>query len=629
MCGICGMMAYKSAKARDIGALRDLRERMANRGPDGKGEWISANGAAWLGHRRLAIMDLSERGSQPMVTADGRLAVTFNGEIYNYRELRQSLEARGHRFKSASDTEVLLELYRAEGVPFVSRLRGMFAFALWDEEAQRLLLARDPYGIKPLYYADRKGQLIFASSAKALARHPSTGQNLEPAGLVGFFLFGSVPDPWTIYQNVMALPAGTFMVVDRNGPAAPTHYHSIASAIAEAEIEAGEQIGRAPIEQLKEALLDSVQHHLQADVPVGAFLSGGVDSGALVGLMRDAGQDDIQTITLSFREFHGLREDEAPFAEAVAKHYRTRHTTRRISKEEFETDLPRIFEAMDQPSIDGINSWFVSKAARELGLKVAISGVGGDELLQGYRSTFDALPRLVRSLRVPSQIPGAAALIEGAVKVCRAGGVNIHPKLAGLLRYGGTLAGAYFLRRGLFLPAELGNVIEDEDFAQAGLDRLNPVRLMEDVLKAGPRSQAGRLAALESCFYLRNQLLRDTDWAGMAHSLEIRTPLTDHILLAKASRVMLKAGRPPGKQMLANIPSKPLPEAITKRRKTGFGVPVAQWLDEERGSRRNLMHTGEIFSRYWARQIMSLQYGVRAEENRRGDRYCKKYEVYT
>ena len=273
-----------------------------------------------------------------------------------------------------------------------------------------------------------------------------------------------------------------------------------------------------------------MRHHLVADVPVGAFLSSGVDSGALVGLMRDAGQDDIQTVTVAFEEFRGTSEDEAPIAADVATQYGTRHTTRVVTEQEFHNDLPKILEAMDQPTIDGLNTWFVSKAARELGLKVAISGLGGDELFGGYPS-FRDVPRCVRAMSIPGRIPGlgdlARQLLTGAFSS------QVNPKAAGLLKYGGSYAGAYFLRRGLFMPWEVHSVI-DPDTARLGLRRLKPIRHIEDVLKPKPSTDFGKIAVLESSLYMRNQLLRDTDWASMAHSLEVRVPLVDIKLLGRS-----------------------------------------------------------------------------------------------
>ena len=329
---------------------------------------------------------------------------------------------------------------------------------------------------------------------------------------------------------------------------------------------------------MRHALLDSVRAHLVADVPVGVFLSGGIDSGALVGLMRDAGQDDIQAVTLAFGEFKDRREDEAPLAHEVARLYGARHTTRLVTRAEFEQDLPRIIEAMDQPSIDGVNTWFVSKAARELGLKVALSGLGGDELLGGYPS-FRDIPRWVSLLSIPGRLPllGKAARVTAQPLVAALGA---SPKSAGMLELGGSYAGAYLLRRGLFMPWELGRMLAPDVIAE-GLRRLAPLRLIGDAIEPRPRSAHAKVAALEASLYMRNQLLRDADWSSMAHGLEVRVPLVDHVLLNTVATVAC-TGRwsepGVGKASLALSPSTPLPERVVSRAKTGFTTPIGSWL---------------------------------------------------
>src|SRR5207249_635539 len=259
------------------------------------------------------------------------LAITFNGEIYNYKALREELEVKGHIFRSRSDTEVLLHLYAELGVEMVHQLRGMFAFGLWDAEKQGLLLARDPYGIKPLYYANDGKSFRFASQVKALLAGGKVARTPDPAGWVGFHLFGTVPEPYTTYEAIRAVPAGATLWVDDHGPSAPKRYFSIATVYQDAEqqpLRLDEEISK---QYVRGALLDSVRHHAVADVPVGAFLSAGVDSGALVGLMRGAGHQDVQTITLAFDEFHGKADDEAVLAEQVAALYGTRHSTRVVT----------------------------------------------------------------------------------------------------------------------------------------------------------------------------------------------------------------------------------------------------------------------------------------------------------
>ena len=385
-----------------------------------------------------AIIDLSDRASQPMTSEDGRFVVVFNGEIYNYPQLRAELETDGARFRTTSDTEVLLHLYARHGAEMVHRLRGMFALAIWDEARRCLFLARDPYGIKPLYTANDGWTFRFASQVKALLAGGHVSRDPEPAGMVGFHLFGSVPEPFTLYRDIRALPAGHTQWVDAAGPREPKPFANLAEVLAKG---AANPVPEAELpKRVRAGVLDSVRAHLLSDVEVGVFLSAGIDSGALLGLMRDAGQREIRAITLAFEEFRGTPEDEAPLAARVCKQYGARHIVRHLSQQEFVDDLPLILEAMDQPSIDGVNAWFVSKAAKEAGLKVAISGLGGDELLAGYPSFLD-LPRWRRQFGLLAAVPGLGLLARKLIGAVAPGFSRARPKALGVLEYSDTWAG--------------------------------------------------------------------------------------------------------------------------------------------------------------------------------------------
>jgi asparagine synthase (glutamine-hydrolysing) len=606
MCGIAGIYAYHyAANPIDPAELRTIRDHMSARGPDGIGEWCSPDGRVGLGNRRLAIVDLSERGNQPMSSADGSVVVTFNGEIYNFRTLRSELEARGYAFRTQTDTEILLHLYADRGAAMVRDLRGMFAFAIWDRDRRGILLARDPYGIKPLYYADDGWTLRFASQVKALLAGGRVSRDSEPAGWAGFLLLGSVPEPFTTYQDIRALPAGTTLWFHARGSGAPLSYFSIPGVFAAAE-RARPAASKEFRERALAALRDSVRVHLAADVPVGLFLSAGVDSGAVLGLMHDAGRRDVQAITLAYEEYHGTSDDEAPLAAQVAARYGCRHTIRVVTEREFHADLPKIFDAMDQPTTDGINTWFVSKAARELGLKVAVSGLGGDELFGGYPSFAD-VPRWVRWCAVPARVPFLGDAVRVLLSATRRLAPDMHPKMAGLVKYAGTYAGAYLLRRGVFMPCELGGVLDRGVMAE-GLRRLDPIRHIAAAAAPGPRTALARVATLEACLYLRNQLLRDADWAGMAHSVEVRTPLVDATLLQEVAPALLAAPVGAGKRLLAASPCTGLPREIVERAKTGFGTPIRDWLQRDERLQRwrrvpQLMMPQCPWARRWAYQL--------------------------
>jgi asparagine synthase (glutamine-hydrolysing) len=588
VCGIAGIFAYRDpAPPVDREELLRIREQMHRRGPDGAGLWLSGDGRVGLAHRRLAIIDLSETGAQPMASADGRYLVTFNGEIYNYRELRSELEARGSVFRSQSDTEVLLHLHADRGERMVEALRGMFAFALWDNVERTLLLARDPFGIKPLYYADDGKTFRFGSQVKALLAGNAIGTAPEPAGSVGFLLLGSVPEPYTLYRNIRSLPAGSTLRVRDGGGSPSKKYFDVGDTIRLTQDAAAR---RAPA-NLGAAVRDSVKAHLVSDVPVGIFLSAGIDSGTIAGLASETGATDLHAVTLGFREFRDTPNDEAPLAREVAGHYGVEHRVEWIEREDFERELPAILAAMDQPSIDGVNTYLVSRAAARVGMKVALSGLGGDEFFGGYPS-FRQVPALVRSLRWTRQFTGTGVAARKLTQ--RWIGRVASPKYAGLLEYGGTMGGGYLLRRGLFMPWELDDVI-DPRWVRAGLDQLDIVARL-DATAEGLRTSHAKIAALEIVWYMRNQLLRDADWAGMAHSLEIRVPLVDAALF-KALAASIASPASPTKLDLASLPNRPVPTSVVRRAKSGFTTPVREWIGAELGAKERGL-------RKWARSVL-------------------------
>ncbi len=600
MCGIAGIHAYLDvAPPVDRAELARMNERMVPRGPDGSGLWLNEDGRTGFAHRRLAIIDLSEGGAQPMQTADGRFTITFNGEIYNYRELRSELQATGCIFSSESDTEVLLQLYAVHGAEMVGRLRGMFAFGIWDAERRTLLLARDPLGIKPLYWADDGWTLRFASQAKALLAGGAISRDPDPAGIVGFHLLGSVPEPFTVWRGIQCLPAGTTLAVDAAGPGIPQRYYDIASALgarAALRVSAGDVRAR-----ITDAVRDSVRHHLIADVPVAVFLSAGIDSGALLGTMSGLGVRDITAVTLGFQEFEGQPLDEVPLAAKVAARYGARHVVRTVDRAEFERDLPALLDAMDLPTVDGINTWFVAKAAREAGMKVALSGLGADECFGGYPS-FKDVPRSVHWLRPVTWLPGLGPLVRRVLSRAIAAGVPLHPKAAGVLQYGGTWPGAYLLRRSVYMPWELDEVL-DPALVEEGMRRLAPLSRIAASVKSGRKlGDFDLVAALETSLYMRNQLLRDADWAGMAHGIEIRVPFVDAFFLAALPAGTLLADVN-AKDAIAEVPEPSLPDEVRHRRKTGFSTPVGRWLHEATGTRRQPGIDLSAASRAWAREV--------------------------
>ncbi|MCW5936381.1 MAG: asparagine synthase (glutamine-hydrolyzing) [Fimbriimonadaceae bacterium] len=592
MCGIAGYFVFR-ASGEKLGTepLQAMCKCMAVRGPDGEGIWTSPSGSTGFGHRRLAIIDLSQNGSQPMSWPEEGLTITYNGEIYNYRELRSDLESRGHVFVSDSDTEVLLHLYSVYGREMCDKLRGMFALAIWDEKRQGLFIARDHFGIKPLYIARLQDKIVFSSQVKALLASNLVPTDPEPAGHVGFFLWGNVRGPFTLYKHIRELQPGKSLWVDQYGPREEVTFFSLPLEMGRAEGTAREKDPDAMRECLRVALLDSVRHHFVSDVPVSVFLSAGRDSATLLGLSTEVNRQPPTALTLAFQEYSGKPEDEAPLASKIAEHYGAPHILREVVGRDFRDDLSNIFEVMDQPSVDGANTYFVSKVSKESGIKVALSGLGADELFGGYPS-FEQVPYIVSKLRRWKSIP-----VLGVWFRIVSGRIIPHftsPKYAGLLEYGTSFPGAYLLRRGLYMPWELPSLL-DPDMVRIGWSELQSLARLEETISPASSART-RMTLLETTWYMKNRLLRDSDWAGMAHSIEIRVPFVD-VKLFRSMAPYFGTPAVPTKDDMARTPCNSLPDEVLNRPKSGFMIPVREWLQgQQQGG-------GERSLRGWARLI--------------------------
>jgi|CXWL01.1.fsa_nt_gi asparagine synthase (glutamine-hydrolysing) len=578
MCGLNGFLRLRpEAPPADREEILRTRDSMAHRGPDGSGLWMAEDGSVALAHRRLAILDPSPAGAQPMTSADHRYRLILNGEIYNFRDLRAALEAEGEYFRSHSDTEVILALYARYGTAMLPRLRGMFALALWDSLEATLLLARDPYGIKPLYLSTAGGVLRFASQVRALEASGAISQVVDPAALAGFLLWGSVPEPRTIRREIRAVPAGSYLLARLDGGPLPDPIR-----FGGFDFE-GLVPGEPPLpESAAEALTESVGAHLVSDVPVAVFLSAGLDSALIAALAQRARPaDPLQSFTLRFASFADAPEDEGPLAAEVARTLGLRHRERTVGDEELRGLQNDWLAAMDQPSVDGANTFLVSRLAAGAGLKVVLSGLGGDEIFGSYPS-FRDVPRWVQAARWGRLAPGAKAIGSSLARRL----APSRPKLAGLLHHGDSLAGAYFLRRGLFLPEELPRLV-GRTLAADLLGEYDPVSEARRALggETGPWRAVHRL---ESTLYLRNQLLRDADWASMAHSLELRVPLVDERLRRTLDALGFEPARTAGKATLVRRVAPELPAALFDRPKTGFTVPLGALAGRPAASRQGL-----------------------------------------
>ncbi len=573
MCGIAGVVDYE--RPSDVSVLaRRLDAALAHRGPDGAGTWTSAAAApaVALVHRRLAIIDPGPGGAQPMSSPDGRHHIIFNGEIYNYRALRAELESRGERFATGSDTEVLLRLVTLDGPACLARLRGMFAFAYWDGKERSLLLARDRFGIKPLYVAANGARVAFASELSALRAADLVDPAPSTAGVLAFLEWGSVPPPLTWTRGVEMLPPGTWRQWTSTGGSATTRgvFADVRNAYVGAPAPGDAE--NAFRSDVGEAVRDSVRAHLVADVPVGVFLSGGIDSGALVSCASSLGAANLQTFTVGFDD----ESSEAARAASVATAFHTQHHELRVSSRDVACDLPAVLARLDQPTIDAVNSYYVSRAVAATGIKAVLSGAGGDELFGGYPS-FARLPRAMAVKRLAGPLwPAVASLTDLVVPE------RLQARWRHFAETNGSFAEAYRVQRGFLLPDEVraiaGPALLDGDWRQA----TEAVRDTEEALLA-PVSRnerpAAAVARLETRMYLGSQLLRDLDVMSMAHALEVRVPFVDHELL---SRVWPRlAGHPDlmrGKRLLHESLERPLPPEIVNHPKQGFTLPFARWM---------------------------------------------------
>jgi asparagine synthase (glutamine-hydrolysing) len=557
MCGIAGILTHHSDRENLEILIQRMQKALQHRGPDDRGIFIAPDRQAAIAHTRLAILDLSAAGHQPMSTPDGRYWITFNGEIYNFQQLRQTLIDRGETFYSQTDTEVILKLYQRLGSDCVQSLRGMFAFAIWDDLEKTCFLARDPLGIKPLYYWQSGSTLVFASELKSILATQLPSRCLSVDGLYGYLTSGSVPEPHTMIEGIYCLEAGHRL-----------HWHA---GVLSQQCYWSMDFTPAAIDQpeaiqiVRDALVDSVQHHFVSDVPVGIFLSGGIDSTAVVALARQTQTQDLRTYSIAFEEEHW---NEGEVAQKVAHCFGTEHTeytmTANLGREMF----PQFLKTLDQPTIDGFNSFCVSQLARKDGTRVVLSGVGGDELFGGYLS-FQKVPQMMR----------AGKWIQGLGPIRNAVGMSLERwgtstrtrRLGDWLQQPPTSAAAYGCVRGIFSHSEALTLLQ-----QYVGDRVLPGRDRPPCPPTLP-SLEDEVSFLELNRYMRNQLLRDSDVMSMSCGLELRTPLVDRVLLEAIAPIPSKIRLAAGKQLpIQAVPE--LPNWVVNRPKQPFAFPFDQWL---------------------------------------------------
>lgn len=570
MCGIAGIVGPIGDG--QIASGQAVLNRLMHRGPDQDGVWHSSS--CFLGHRRLSIIDLSEGGRQPMVDPDTGMVIVFNGECYNYRELREELEARGRQFRSTSDTEVILAAYAAWGEAATARLRGMFALAIHDPRDGSVLLVRDRLGIKPLYYAQAGGRLYFSSELRSLLAVGDIRPKLDRAGLGAYLWHGFVPGPRTLIEGIRLLDPATTLRVSAGGEIIDERrYWRLPDATVPADGVEAERQAAAELER-------AVELHLVSDVPLGVFLSGGTDSSVLAAMAQRSSATAVSTFNIRFDE---ARYDESPHARRVAGLLGTDHHEITLSESTFSDQLGPALDSIDQPTFDAINSYFVSRAVREAGLKVALAGTGGDELFGGYTSFVD-LPRARPMARALGWLPGGLFELagRGVSRMTSGPAPDLPPqtrwgKLADLMATRGDLAALYQVSYAQFTRRLLEDMkLDPDDGLHWGL---YPERFAEWSRGLDGRTPLQAVSSLELGSFLGERLLRDTDAASMAVSMEVRVPLLDHRFVESLAAVPDGIRYHPvrSKQMLRNMIADQIDPAVFERPKAGFELPLDVW----------------------------------------------------
>jgi len=579
VCGIVGC----AGEIPDVATRRRILERLRHRGPDDHGDWLDVDGEVWLGHTRLSIVDLSCEGHQPMSSSRGRLTVTFNGEIYNHIELRAELLREGIQFRGTSDTEVLAAAIETWGLEdAVQRFIGMFAFAVYDRVERSVSLVRDRLGIKPLYFAVQPGRLAFASDLTALRPFHWIDQRIDHDALHAYFRYLCVPAPASILRGVRKLEPGTILRWDAKGGAECRRFWNL-DAIAEAgRTDPLECSFEEAADRLEALLRDAIRLRMRADVPFGAFLSGGVDSSLIAALMQVESTEPIHTHTIGFQE---PTHDESPFARQIAEHLRTEHHEHTLSASEVPDLVPAALDAYDEPFADGssVPTYLLSRHFRRHA-KVALSGDGGDELFGGYPRYFWA--DRIQATRRKLTPPGARWLAKAMQVVPDAAWNFAGSRLAGGAYSGAEGLSGRVRRLAGYLASEPEHVYEQMMSAWTEPHRLlstPPSHKLGPSVSHFPRfSWSEQMIAADQKYYLVDDILTKVDRASMAVSLEVRVPLLDHRLVEWSWRVPLRfkmsARGDRGKLLLRHVLYRHVPRQLIERPKMGFGMPMAAWL---------------------------------------------------
>ena len=572
MCGIAGILDTGSSTPDTVyeQAVQNMLDKMVHRGPDNRGQekiCHSTGTRLFLGHQRLSVIDPSSKGHQPMTNQDSSIWISTNSEIFNFQDLKSQLKSK-YEFKSNSDTEVLLKSYEEWGIDCLSKLRGMFAFAIWDGNNNKLILARDRLGIKPLYYFRKNNLLIFSSELRSIKSSNLINTKINPSGIYQYLSYGRVGSEETILEPILELPPANYLISSENNTQRRKYWEPFQSSNVF-------QPNIPVVEQINELLEEAVSLQLVSDVPLGAFLSGGIDSSAVVGMMTSKSSRAIKTLSVNFSD---KSYDESKFSNKIASEYRTSHHEVHLSESNIFEWLGNALYAMDQPTVDGINTYIISQVAHQQELTVALSGLGGDELFAGYDS-FHVIPKLNRVKKILDALPSSVRKHLGLMLSLILKGSDKGKKIKHLVT--GEISGdhLYFLIRTLFCMEDMNMLFRDPDLLNSEI--LKNIKNTSKIIESKKNlSLINLISYLEVTQYTAPTLLRDTDFMSMANGLEVRVPLLDHklveLLFSIPSDMKIKKGQP--KILLINALRKKLPDSLINRRKMGFTLPFENWM---------------------------------------------------
>ena len=573
MCGISGIYNCSDRNINANKIIENIIKLQDKRGPDDRGMWQSTCKKTTFGHNRLSIIDLTDKARQPLVSKDNSLVITFNGEIYNYKEIRNELSKNNILFKSNSDTEVILESYKCWGIEFVKKLRGMFAFAIWDNNKKKLLLARDPFGIKPLYYFKKNNILFFASQVKSILSIDNLSFKKSARSVLDYYLWGNIREPLTLYKDIYSLERGTVKIFDSKLNETSYEYANIKDAILNSKKTNFKNESELN-EKLNYLIRDTVNYHQVSDVPVTFLLSSGIDSNILLAASKKKINTNFNAMTLDFSE----KLKESPLAKVGSKMSNIDHIIEKVDDNEIAELISQYYKYMDMPTNDGLNNYVVSYFAKKKGSKVLISGIGGDELFSGYPS-FKRIPIMRKISKViPNNKNIQKILYDITYKILSK--FNKNTKYAGVLKYSHNTFDSFMLQRCVFTPEEIADLINtkiiDEEMSDLELQQ------QKEINDKDFENEQLKIMYFEIKYYLCSKLLRDSDWASMANSVELRTPFVDWFFFNELLPLLKSNIKISKKNMLDSFKGQ-TPLELYNRKKTGFAIPYRQYFKKVSG----------------------------------------------